>query len=83
MPAETQSGKVFRLRGKGVQPVRSRAKGDLYCQLDVEIPVNLSAEQKALLKQFEESLAATPDKHRPRQTSWTDGVRRFFDNMAS
>jgi molecular chaperone DnaJ len=83
IPAETQSGKVFRLRGKGVKPVRSRATGDLYCQIEVETPVKLTSEQKALLKQFEESLAAKPDKHRPRHTSWTDGVKRFFDNMAS
>ena len=53
VPAETQSGKVFRLRGKGVKPVRARAKGDLYCQIEVETPVNLTSDQKDLLKQFE------------------------------
>src|SRR5690606_39839585 len=45
IPAETQSGKLFRLRGKGVRSVRSRAEGDLYCKVVVETPVNLTAEQ--------------------------------------
>ena len=52
IPAETQSGKVFRLRDKGVKSVRSRAPGDLYCKVAVETPVNLTAEQRELLEKF-------------------------------
>lgn len=83
IPAETQSGKVFRLRGKGVRPVRASGAGDLYCRVEVETPVNLTAEQKRLLEQFNEALLAGGDRHRPRSQSWLDGVRRFFENIGS
>lgn len=83
IPAETQSGKVFRLRGKGVRPVRASGPGDLYCRVEVETPVNLTAEQKRLLEQFNEALLAGGDRHRPRSQSWLDGVRRFFENIGS
>jgi molecular chaperone DnaJ len=83
IPAETQAGKVFRVRGKGVRPVRSSAVGDLYCRIDVEVPVSLTAEQKKLLKAFNESLSADGDRHRPRAQSWRDGVKRFFEQLNS
>jgi len=83
VPAETQSGKVFRVRGKGVRPVRSHATGDLYCRVEVETPVKLTSEQKELLEKFNESLLAGGDRHRPRTSSWKDGVRRFFENIGS
>ena len=50
IPAETQSGKVFRLRGKGIKGVRSSTHGDLLCHVVVETPVNLTARQKELLR---------------------------------
>lgn len=81
IPAETQSGKLFRLRGKGVKSVRSSAKGDLLCRVMVETPVNLSRKQKELLKEFEASVQDGGTKHNPRATSWLDGVKKFFDNM--
>jgi molecular chaperone DnaJ len=83
IPAETQSGKVFRLRGKGVKPVRSREPGDLFCRVEVETPVNLTGEQKRLLEAFNEALVAGGDRHRPRSTSWLDGVKRFFEKMGA
>jgi len=82
IPAETQSGRVFRLRGKGVRPVRGSGPGDLFCRVEVETPVNLTAEQKRLLEAFNEALMAGGDRHRPRNRSWLDGVRRFFEKMA-
>jgi molecular chaperone DnaJ len=81
--AETQSGRVFRLRGKGVRPVRSQSTGDLYCRVEVETPVKLTAEQKALVEQLNESIRAGGDRHRPRSSSWRDGVRRFFERMGA
>ena len=60
IPAETQSGRVFRLRDKGVKPVRGGARGDLFCRIVVETPVHLSAEQRELIRQLEESLQTTP-----------------------
>ncbi|MFT6791183.1 MAG: molecular chaperone DnaJ [Cellvibrionaceae bacterium] len=76
IPAETQTGKLFRLRGKGVQPVRSSSKGDLLCRVVVETPVNLSNEQKEILREFKASLTAK--KHNPRQNTWFEGMKDFF-----
>jgi molecular chaperone DnaJ len=82
IPAETQSGRVFRLRGKGVRPVRGSGPGDLYCRVEVETPINLTGEQKRLLEAFNAALTAGGDRHRPRSQSWLDGVRRFFEKMS-
>lgn len=78
IPAETQSGRVFRLRDKGVKPVRGGARGDLFCRVVVETPVKLSAEQRELLRKFDESLKGDGGKHTPRAEGFLDGVRRFF-----
>ena len=76
VPAETQSGKMFRLRGKGVKPVRGGALGDLLCKVVVETPVNLSGKQKELLREFQASLDGK--KHSPKQSSWFEGMKDFF-----
>lgn len=81
VPAETQTGKSFRLRGKGVRTVRSAVKGDLICRVVVETPVNLSRKQKDLLEQFERDMKEDNRKHSPRSTSWFDGVKKFFEDM--
>ena len=78
IPAETQSGRVFRLRDKGVKPVRGGARGDLFCRVVVETPVKLNAEQRELLRKFDESLKGEGGKHTPRAEGFLDGVRRFF-----
>jgi molecular chaperone DnaJ len=80
IPAETQSGKVFRLRGKGVQSVRSRSSGDLLCRVTVETPVNLTREQKELIKQLHETMGDQSVQN-PQSTGWTDKVKSFFDRM--
>jgi len=79
IPEETQTGKMFRVRSKGVKPVRGGAIGDLYCRAVVETPVNLNSEQKDLLRKFEESLHGA--KHNPQSHSWLDKVKDFFDDM--
>ena len=82
IPTETQTGKTFRLKGKGVKSVRSSRVGDLMVRVLVETPVNLSREQKDLLKKFEESLGADQSvDHSPKSRGWTDSVRDFFDRM--
>ena len=81
VPAESQSGRVFRLREKGVKPVRGGPTGDLFCRVVVETPVNLTDDQKALLRKLEESMHASTRNHSPRQHSWLDGVKRFFEAM--
>ncbi len=78
IPPETQSGRVFRLRDKGVKPVRGGDRGDLFCRVVIETPVNLSSEQKELLRKFEESLNRDGKKHAPREESFFEGVKRFF-----
>jgi molecular chaperone DnaJ len=83
IPAETQSGKLFRLRGKGVQSAHSGRQGDLFCRVVVETPINLSSEQKDLLRQFAASLTQGGNKHNPKSKSWFDGVKRFFEGIAS
>ena len=83
IPSETQSGRVFRLRDKGVRPVRGGPTGDLFCRVVVETPVDLTGEQKQMLRDFEASLTGDPKRHHPRERSWLDGVKRFFDNIGS
>jgi len=83
IPAETQSGRVFRLRDKGVKPVRGGARGDLFCKAMVETPVKLSSEQKDLLRKFEASLKADDGRHSPREEGFFEGVKRFFTGAES
>ncbi len=83
IPAETQSGKLFRLRGKGVRSVRSGRIGDLLCRIWVETPVNLSRDQKDLLKQFAELIEKGGEKHNPQSKNWFDSVKKFFEGLTS
>ena len=81
VPAGTQSGKVFRVRGKGVKPVRGGTPGDLLCRVAVETPVNLTGRQKALLEELAETLEKGGEHHNPRGSSWLDSVKSFFEGM--
>lgn len=81
IPAETQTGKLFRLRGKGVKPVRGGAVGDLLCRVQIETPVHLTKEQKALVQELNESLLGGGKHHSPQEHSWMDGVKSFFDKL--
>ena len=72
----TQSGKVFRLRGLGVKPVRGGPAGDLLCNVVVETPVNLTKKQKDLLREFGETLG---EKHSPQTSSWLSKAKQFFE----
>jgi len=81
IPAETQTGKIFRLRGKGVKQVRGGPIGDLLCKVLVETPVNLTKEQKELVEKLGESLTSSGKHHSPQESSWIDGVKNFFDKL--
>lgn len=81
IPAETQTGKVFRLRSKGMKSVRGYSQGDLLCKVVVETPVNLSKDQKELLTKLQESLESGKTNHSPRFSSWFAGVKKFFEDM--
>ncbi len=78
IPAETQSGKQFRLRGKGIKGIRSATHGDLHCHVIVETPVNLTDRQKELLREFESISDKDNDRHNPRAKSWMNKVKDFF-----
>jgi molecular chaperone DnaJ len=78
IPAETQSGKVFRLRGKGIRGVRSSTQGDLLCHVVLETPVNLTSRQKELLVELEALNQKGAGRHNPRAKSWMDKVKEFF-----
>lgn len=79
IPEGTQTGKLFRLRGKGVTPVRGGAPGDLMCRVVVETPVKLDKHQRELLEEFRRSLQGD-SSHSPRASGWFEGMKRFFDD---
>ncbi len=82
IPPETQTGKLFRLRNKGVSPVRGGPAGDLLCRVILETPVNLTKRQKDLLEEFQQTLdGSNGTHHAPKKTSWFEGVKNFFDEM--
>jgi molecular chaperone DnaJ len=80
VPPETQTGQVFRLRGKGIKGVRSSYPGDLLCQVAIETPVKLTDRQKELLRELEEINRRDGDRHSPRAKSFMEKVREFFAN---
>jgi molecular chaperone DnaJ len=82
IPPGTQTGKVFRLRGKGIRNVRNQGVGDLLCHVVVETPVNLTERQKELLREFEEIAHENAERHNPRSKSWFDRMREFFTGEA-
>lgn len=81
IPEETQTGKTFRLKGKGVQSVRSNSVGDLYCTVTIETPINLSKAQKELLMNFEQALNEGGKTHTPQAKGFFDNIKQFFDNL--
>ena len=83
IPAETQTGKSFRLRGKGVRNVRNGHVGDLICRVVVETPVKLSKRQRDLLEEFESGFGDDAASHTPRANSWLDGVKQFWERVTS
>ncbi|ETD71157.1 molecular chaperone DnaJ [Pelistega indica] len=78
IPEGTQTGKTFRLRGKGIKGVRSGVAGDLYCHVFIETPVKLTSKQKELLKELQNSLSEDSGKHSPQNKSFADKVKDFF-----
>ena len=78
IPAETQTGKLFRMRGKGVTSTRSGYAGDLICRIVVETPVNLTSEQKNYFKNLKKVYKVKIYKHAPKSSGFLDGVKKFF-----
>ena len=82
IPKETQSSRLFRIKGKGIKPVRGGPVGDLLCRVKVETPVKLSNKQKELLREFESSINQD-GKHSPQNATWLDSVKSFVDGLKS
>ncbi len=81
IPAGTQSGKVFLLRGKGIQGVRSRMAGDLHCRVQVEVPIKLNERQRELLQEFAAETGEAAQH--PQQESWWAKAKDFFERMGN
>ena len=79
VPAETQSGKQFRLKGKGIKGVRSQTPGDLFCHVVVETPVQLTERQRQLLREFESISNQDSARHNPRAKGWLEKMKEFFE----
>lgn len=75
MPAGTQPGTVFRMRGKGIQAVNGRGRGDQFVKVTLEVPKNLTENQKELLRKLEES--DNPQNH-PNRRSFKDKMKNLF-----
>ncbi|GMU71770.1 MAG: molecular chaperone DnaJ [Betaproteobacteria bacterium PRO3] len=78
IPPETQTGQVFRLRNKGIRPVRGSVTGDLYCHVALETPVKLTSRQKEILREFESINQEDPEAHSPKQKTFFDKLKAFF-----
>ncbi|MBH44285.1 MAG: molecular chaperone DnaJ [Gammaproteobacteria bacterium] len=79
IPSGTQTGRAFRVRNKGVQSIRSSSTGDLYCRVIVETPINLTNNQKEILKKLDESFGKNKSTHKPKEKSWVDNIKEFFE----
>jgi molecular chaperone DnaJ len=78
VPEGTQNGKQLRLRGKGIKGVRSSIAGDLYCHIAIEVPINLTENQKKILRDFSDNLKVGGDKHSPNRASWMNRLKKMF-----
>ncbi|WMY97728.1 MAG: molecular chaperone DnaJ [Arsenophonus sp.] len=82
IPPETQTGRIFRMKSKGVKSIRGGPQGDLMCRIIVETPVKLNERQKYLLKEFGKTLnEGSTLKHSPRAKNFLDSVKNFFDGL--
>jgi molecular chaperone DnaJ len=80
IPVGSQAGQQMRLRGKGMPALRGGSTGDMYIELAVETPVNLTARQRELLKEFEK---LSEESNSPETTNFFSKVKRFWDGMTS
>ncbi len=75
----TQTGRTFRLRGKGIKGIRSTIPGDLYVHVQIETPIKLNDQQRQLIRDFDGSLKSDSFKHNPQEKGWFDRVKQFFN----
>lgn len=78
LPKEIQTNKIFRVRGRGIKKLNSEEFGDLFCKVIVETPINLNAEQKKILEEFN---SITKNENKPKETSWLNDVKNFLKKV--
>ncbi len=83
IPSETQTGKLFRIKNKGIRFIKSNNYGDLLCKILVETPVNLNKYQKKLLYKLSLTLSDNKNINNPKTKSFFDGVKKFFNNLTN
>lgn len=83
IPAGTQSGKQFRLKGKGIHSLRGHHVGDMICRVLVETPIHLTSRQKELIREFSQLLGKDKQRHSPQKESWFNNVKDFFSSILS
>ena len=83
IPAESQTERVFRLKGKGVKNVRGGMVGELYCKISVETPVNLTRKQRAMIEELDRLIRGGGSRHSPRERGWTSKLKSFFDDIVA
>ena len=82
IPKETQTGHMFRIRGRGVKSIRNGSVGDLICKVILETPVNLNQKQEDILIEFENSISSSKENaHRPKEKGFFKGVKKFFEDL--
>lgn len=81
IPSETQTGALFRIRGKGVKSLRAGRTGDLICQICIETPIKLNSRQKNMLNEFNQSLTNDSQRHNPKASSWLTNIKNFFNDI--
>jgi molecular chaperone DnaJ len=81
IPAGTQTGQQFRLRGKGMNIMRSDSFGDLYIEMFVETPVNLNTKQKDLLKKLADDLGGDKDGHSPESEGFMKKMKDIWSDL--
>ena len=81
LPPGSQAGQQFRLKGKGMRVLRSNATGDLYVQVAVEVPQNLTRRQRELLEQFDQESQGKNETHHPESHGFFARVKDFFEDL--
>lgn len=84
IPAGTQTGQQFRLRGKGMSMLRRDARGDMFIEIFVETPVNLNKKQQDMLRDLDKSMGEgkSADKHSPESSGFFKKIREFWDDLS-
>ena len=80
IPSGSQSETQFRLRGKGMSILRQNRRGDMYVEINVEIPVNLKKKKKSILNEFDKE-GGTSKKHSPKSQSFFSKIKEVWDDL--